>query len=131
MSTTVRVTPAEFAPPGIVDRFRTLSMVVGALFAAVAIVVAALNFKLFLQSYLVGFMFWLGVTLGSLALLMLQYTSGGNWGIIGRRYWEAAGKTLPFMFVLWLPLVFGMRILYPWSHMKPEELVADRAKFYL
>ncbi|HKD14926.1 MAG TPA: hypothetical protein VKE71_10295 [Candidatus Angelobacter sp.] len=131
MSTTVRVTPAEFAPPGIVDRFRTLSMVVGALFAAVAIVVAALNFRLFLQTYLVGFMFWLGVTLGSLALLMLQYTSGGQWGVLGRRFWEAATRTLPLMFLFWLPLAFGMKVLYPWATMKPEELVPDRAKFWL
>src|SRR5215472_10992838 len=131
MSTTVRVTPAEFAPPGIVDRFRTLSMVVGALFAAVAIVVAALNFRLFIRGYLVAFMFWLGVTLGSLALLMLQYTSGGQWGILGRRFWEAATRTLPLLFLLWLPLVFGMKILYPWATMTPEELLTDRAKYFL
>src|SRR5215471_19830265 len=131
MSTSVRITPAEFAPPGIVDRFRTRSMVVGVLFSAVAIVVAFLNFRLFLQTYLVGFMFWLGVTLGSLALLMLQYTSGGQWGVLGRRFWEAATSTLPLVFLFWLPLAFGLKVLYPWATMKPEELVADRARFWL
>ena len=106
-------------------------MIVGGLFAVLAIIGAVVNIKLFMQAYLVAFMFWLGVTLGCLVLLMLQYTSGGNWGIIGRRFWEAAIKTLPLMFLLWLPLVFGMKIIFPWTHMKPEELVSDRAKYWL
>jgi hypothetical protein len=131
MSTIPRVTPADFAPPPVIDRLRSRSMIVGGVFAALAIIGAIMNTRLFLQAYLVGFMFWLGVTLGSLVLLMLQYTSGGNWGILGRRFWEAATKTLPLMFLLWLPLVFGMKILFPWSTMKPEELVADRAKYWL
>ena len=39
----------------------------------------------FLQSYLIAYMFWLGLTLGSLALLMIQHLSGGAWGLVGRR----------------------------------------------
>lgn len=131
MSTTVRVTPAAFAAPAIVSRFRTTALVVGAVCSVIAIVVAVVNLKLFLQSWLVAFMFWLGLSLGCLTLLMLQYTSGGNWGILGRRFWEAATKTLPFLFLMWLPLVIGMKVLYPWVTMKPEELLADRAKFWL
>jgi hypothetical protein len=131
MKTTVRVTPADFAPPAMVDRFRSISMVVGAVFSAVAIILAYRDWTVFLRGWLVGYMFWLGISLGSLVLLMLQYTSGGNWGILGRRFWEAATKTIPFMFLMWLPLVFGIKTLYPWSTMKPEELVADRAKYWL
>jgi hypothetical protein len=131
VSATVRVTPADFAPPAIVARFRSRTVAVAALFSAGAIICALVDRKLFLQSWLVGFMFWLGITLGSLALLMLQYTTGGNWGILGRRFWEAAIRTLPFLFLCWLPLVLGMKDLFPWSQMKPEELVADRARYWL
>lgn len=133
MSTTTRVTPADFAPPALITRFRTKTMFVGVLAAAVAIVWGFLNPTMFLRAYLVGFMFWLGVSLGSLALLNLQYTTGGHWGALGRRFWEAAtsSSNILLLFVLWLPLVFGMKIIYPWATMKPEELVEDRARLWL
>lgn len=133
MSTTVHVTPADFAPPAVISRLRSKAMVVGVLAAAAAIVWAFLDTKLFLQAYLVGFMFWLGVSLGSLALLNLQYTTGGHWGVLGRRFWEAATSSynILLLFFLWLPLVFGMKILYPWATMKPEELLEDRARLWL
>ena len=133
MSTTVRVTPADFAPPATVNRLRTVATLVAAVATVGSIICVVVDKKLFLQSWLVGFMFCLGLSLGSLALLMLQYTTGGNWGVLGRRFWEAATSTptLLFMFLCWLPLVVGMKDLFPWSNMKPEELVVDRAKYWL
>lgn len=131
MSVITNVKPADFAPPPVIDRLRSRSMMVGGIFVVLAIIGAIVDTKLFLQAYLVGYMFWLGVTLGSLTLLMLQYTSGGNWGIIGRRFWEAATKTLPLMFVLWLPIVFGMKTLFPWVTMSGEDLLPDRKALWL
>ena len=66
----------------------------------------------FFQAYLVAYTFWMGVVLGSLALLMVQHLSGGVWGIVMRRPFEAAVRTLPFMALLFLPIVFGMHSLY-------------------
>ena len=108
-------------------------MIVGAIATVGAIIGAVVNHKLFFQSWIVGYMFWLGVTLGSLALLMLQYTSGGKWGILGRRFWEAATSfpTLLFMFVCWLPLVLGMKQIFPWATMTPEQLLPDREHYWL
>lgn len=131
MSTITHVTPADFAPPPVIDRLRSRSMILGGVFGVLAIIGAIVDKELFLQAYLVGFMFWLGVTLGSMTLLMLQYTSGGNWGIIGRRFWEAATKTLPLMFLLWLPIVFGMKTLFPWVKMSGDELLPDRKALWL
>ena len=51
----------------------------------------------FFQAYLVAYTFWMGVVLGSLALLMVQHLSGGVWGVVLRRPFEAAVRTLPFM----------------------------------
>ena len=70
----------------------------------------------FFQAYLVAYTFWMGVVLGSLALLMVQHLSGGAWGIVLRRPFEAAVRTLPLMAVLFLPIVLGMHSLYEWSH---------------
>jgi hypothetical protein len=70
----------------------------------------------FYQAYLVAYTFWMGVVLGCMALLMVQHLSGGVWGIILRRPFEAAVRTLPMMTVLFVPIVFGMHSLYEWSH---------------
>jgi hypothetical protein len=69
----------------------------------------------FFRSYLVAFLFWIGVTLGCLALLMVQHLTGGNWALVIRRILEAGSRTLPLMAVAALPLLAGMRTLYSWS----------------
>jgi hypothetical protein len=66
----------------------------------------------FYHSYLIAFMFVLGLSLGSLALLMLQHLTGGHWGIVIRRPLEAATRSLPFVAVLFLPIALGMKYLY-------------------
>jgi len=70
----------------------------------------------FFQAYLVAYTFWMGVVLGSMALLMVQHLSGGVWGIVLRRPFEAAVRTLPYMAVLFIPILFGMHSLYHWTH---------------
>jgi hypothetical protein len=70
----------------------------------------------FYQAYLVAYVFWMGIVLGSLALLMVQHLSGGAWGLVLRRPLEAAVRTLPFMAVLFLPIVLGMHSIYHWTH---------------
>jgi hypothetical protein len=69
----------------------------------------------FFQAYLVAYTFWMGVVLGCLALLMIQHLSGGVWGIVLRRPFEAAVRTLPIMAVLFIPIALGMHSLYEWS----------------
>jgi hypothetical protein len=75
----------------------------------------------FYRSYLLGYSLWLGIALGCLGILMLQHLSGGAWGVVLRRLLEAAAMTLPFLFLLFTPLLFGLRSLYPWAD---EKLVA-------
>src|SRR5258707_11648653 len=83
----------------------------------------------------VSFMFWLGLTTGSLCLLMLQYVSGGNWGRLGRRIWEAAASNLWLVFLFGLPIAFGLKHIYPWASMPHEqavkELGAYKVQYYL
>jgi hypothetical protein len=66
----------------------------------------------FLHSYLLAFIFVLGLSLGSLGLLMLQHLTGGHWGVVIRRPLESATRALPLVLVLFVPIFFGMNYLY-------------------
>src|SRR5262249_18794474 len=68
------------------------------------------------RSYLVGFIFWTGITLGSLALLMLQHLTGGAWGLVIRRVLEASTRVLPLMIILFVPIIVGLKDIYPWTN---------------
>jgi len=70
----------------------------------------------FYRSYLWSYVFYLGVALGSLAWLMLQYLTGGAWGVVIRRPAEAAARTLPLLALMFLPIVIGIPNLYDWAH---------------
>jgi hypothetical protein len=69
----------------------------------------------FLRSYLVGYSYWLGIALGSLAIVMVHRLTGGRWGLAIGRLAEAASRTLPLLLVLFTPLVLGAGSLYPWA----------------
>jgi len=70
----------------------------------------------FWHGYLLGLVFWTGASTGSLALLMLHHTTGGGWGYILRRFWEAATLMLGPMLVLALIFVaFGVPHVYSWA----------------
>jgi hypothetical protein len=69
----------------------------------------------FYRSYLVGYFFWFGISLGSLALLMVQHLTGGAWGMVIRRILEAGSRTLPFMAILFIPIIVGIPALYEWD----------------
>ena len=62
----------------------------------------------FFHGYLIGFLFWLGAGAGSMAFLMLQYLTGGAWGVVTRRTFESATRTLPLLAALFMPLAFGL-----------------------
>jgi hypothetical protein len=79
------------------------------------IIGAFFNVDQFLRSWLIGFLFCLGLSMGSLALLMLQHMSGGQWGLAARRVFEAASRNLPFVALLFVPLVIALPRLYPWA----------------
>ena len=78
----------------------------------------------FFRSYLIAFVFWTGVALGSLAWSMIHHLSGGAWGVVTRRVFEASSRTLPFMALLFLPVAFGVHDLYIWA--RPEVVAVDK-----
>jgi hypothetical protein len=130
-----QLTPADFVPPVSIQRMRNTSLIVGVFFSVLAVIGWFKWPALFLHSWLFAFMFWLGLTFGSLALLMLQYVSGGNWGRLGRRIWEAAAGNWWLMFLFWVPIALGIKSIYPWARMPHDEAVkslgADKVNLYL
>ena len=87
----------------------------GAVLLGLSFLGAIGDFSGFYRAYLVAFLLWLGVTLGCLALLMLQHLTGGRWALILRRILEAGTRTLPLMAVAALPILIGMKSLYVWA----------------
>ena len=68
--------------------------------------------QIFFHSYLYAFLFVLGLSLGSLGILMTQHLTGGDWGIVIRRPLESATRTLALVAIFFLPIFFGMKYLY-------------------
>ena len=83
----------------------------------------------FFVAYLFGEIFYLGLSLGSLALLMIHHLTGGYWGYAVRRFLEAAVGNLPLLALMFAPIFFGLSELYPWRHpdvVAGHELLAKR-----
>jgi hypothetical protein len=95
----------------------------GAAGVAVCLAGAVIDPRQFFYSYLLAFALWSGVTLGSLGLLMVQHLSGGAWGFVLRRPLEAASRLAPALGILFIPVLIGLRTLYPWA--RPEVVAAD------
>jgi uncharacterized membrane protein YidH (DUF202 family) len=114
-----------YRPPERLAPVQTMALLVG----IVALAAGALAFmndrEHFFKGYLLGFVFWTGVSLGCLALSMVHHLSGGAWGMVTRRIFEASSRALPFMAVLFVPLAFGLHDLYLWA--RPEAVQADPA----
>src|SRR5207244_10787443 len=110
------VTNTAYTAPAEVGRFQQRALIVGAVFGLILIIGAVFDRAQFFRSYLIGFLFWTGIAVGSLALLMLQHLTGGGWGLVIRRSLEAATRTLPLMLLLVIPILLGAQQIYPWTN---------------
>lgn len=97
-------------------QWRSRALAVGVVAVALSAAGLFVSPTQFYRSYLWSFIFVLGLGLGPLAWLLLQYLTGGAWGVIIRRPAEAAARTLPLVALMFLPIVFGIPNLYDWSH---------------
>jgi hypothetical protein len=102
----------DYKAPESVGHLQQRALIVG----VIGVVLCAIGYvkspESLLHSYLLAFMFILGLSLGSLGLLMLQHLTGGMWGIVIRRPLESATRALPLVFILFAPIFFGFRYLY-------------------
>ncbi len=121
----------QYAPPDDLGGRSALALKVG----AVGLVACAFGYGFdpahFFRSWLIAYLLFLGIALGSMGLLMVQHLSGGAWGVF-RRIFEASSRTLPLMALLFLPIAFGMTSLYPWSHpelVQHDEVLIHKAPY--
>src|SRR5271165_295254 len=104
------MTAQEYKAPDSVGRLQQSALAIGGIALVLALFGAVRSPEMFYRSYLMSFMLILGLTLGSLGLVMLQHLITGHWGIIIRRPLESASRTLPLVTVFFLPIAFfGMQ----------------------
>ena len=115
------ITPTDVPALG---RLQQRALIVGLVGLVAAAIGAVIDRDQFFQSWLIGFIFCLGLSLGCLGLLMLQHLSGGQWGLVGRRVFEAASRNLPLVALYFLPILFALPTLFKWA--KPELVKGDR-----
>lgn len=115
------------------ERTRTLALAVGVVGLILCAVGAFADTTQFFQSYLYGFLFWWGLSMGGLAAVMLHHMVGGGWGALIRRLMETSAMLIPLMAVLFLPiLIFGLDYIYPWSlpsYLETHPIVARKAPY--
>jgi hypothetical protein len=105
-----------YSPPAAdIDRLRSRALIAGVVGLAGCGLGLLFDRDHFFRSWLVAYMLFLGIALGSMALIMVQHLSGGGWGVF-RRIFEASSRTLPLLAVLFIPVLLGVGTLYPWSH---------------
>lgn len=116
------------APP-VAGRVQQRALIIGLAGLVLCVVGAIFRPAQFLQSYLFAYLFTLGLALGSMAILMLQYLTGGDWGVVIRRILESAMRTLPWLAIGFLPIALGVRALYVWARPAQAETLDYRTEY--
>jgi len=116
----------DLTPPPVVKKISQRSLVIGVVFALISGALAYAHPDEFYRAYLLGFMCWLGVALGSMAILMIRHLTGGGWGTVIRRILGAAMRTLPLLAVLFIPMIVAVlqHRIYIWA--QPLSNIPDK-----
>jgi hypothetical protein len=109
--------PVELAALTLVDGWRRRALLAGLAFSVIAAGLAVADHAIdhVLRAWLLGMTLTFGFAVGGLALLMLQYCTGGKWGLLLRRPLEAMSRTLPLVFAYWIVVALSLKKLYLWA----------------
>ncbi len=116
--------PADLGAPAFVDGWRNRALLVGIVFSVIAVILAFLSQAVdpehlgwdhFLRAWTMGLMITWGFAIGGLALLMVQYCSGGKWGLLLRRPLESMSRTWPLIVLYWLVVAVFVKRLFLWA----------------
>lgn len=119
----------NYQAPADLERIRTIALGAGGIALIAWAVGLYFSPEQALRSWLLGFIFWGGISIGSIGVLMLQYLTGGAWGVVIRRLVEAGSRTLPLVVVLFIPLAFITYYHY-WTTWSPDDYaIAHRGWF--
>ena len=87
----------------------------------------------FFFSYLTAFAFFLFTTLGAIFFVQVQYLTGSVWSVTVRRIMENIAAGAPWFALLYIPIAFGIKTLYTWSHpelLAKDEILQGRATYF-
>ncbi|MEO8034808.1 MAG: hypothetical protein ABI837_10280 [Acidobacteriota bacterium] len=112
---TVQTTAPVAAASAGISRWQMPALIVGILGLIATAIGWFLSPDVFYKAYLPSWLFWFQIVAGSLAVLCLQYVTGGEWGVLIRRPLGASARTMILMAILFLPIAFGVHSLYPWT----------------
>ena len=114
--------PADLSAPAFVGTWQNRALMVGVVCSVAAVILAllgqaqdGLGWDHLLRAWTLGTLVTWGFAVGGLALLMVQYCSGGKWGLLLRRPLEAMSRTLPLIFVYWAVMAIFMKRMYLWA----------------
>ena len=107
--------PTEYPVPSDVQQITRRALPIGAVLLIACLIGGYFSPDQFFHSYLLGYIFVLNITIGCLAVVMVQHLSGGNWGILTRRLLEAGTRMIPLLALFFIPILFGLQSLYPWA----------------
>jgi len=118
-------TQLDLTPPPVLKTLSRWLLIAGVIFALISAWLAFARPDEFYPAYLLGFMDWLGVALGSMAIIMIRHLTGGGWGVVIRRVQGAAMRTLPVLTILFIPLLIAVaqKKMYPWA--MPLNAISD------
>jgi hypothetical protein len=122
-----RPLPATFDAPEMVSVWRTRALIVAAI-ATVLTIPFGFSHEgknHILRAYLMGYMTCFGFAGGGLVVLMLQYVTGGKWGLLLRRPLEAMTRTIWLVGLMFVPIIFFWKHLYQWAAFPTAGAVAQ------
>jgi hypothetical protein len=122
-----RPLPATFDAPQMVSVWRTRALIVAAIATVLTIpfVFTHEGRNHILRAYLMGYMTCFGFAGGGLVVLMLQYVTGGKWGLLLRRPLEAMTRTLWVVGLMLVPILVLAKHLYQWAAFPTAGAVAE------
>ncbi len=115
--------------PTRIDRLQRIALGVGLLGGLACLFGLALDPHQFFRSYLFAYLFWAGLAVGCMSIVMIHHLSGGLWGLVIRRLLEAGTRTFLVVALLFIPVVLGMGRLYPWVHPGEDKLLQYKAVY--
>ncbi|HTU01681.1 MAG TPA: hypothetical protein VMG58_07680 [Candidatus Sulfotelmatobacter sp.] len=114
------------------NRVRNGALAAGVAILALCAIGGVANPPEFFRAYLIGVLYWLGLALGCLSVLMMHHLVNGRWGFSIQRILEAGVRTLPLTLLFFLPLLLGLRELYAWARpgaAAAEEILRHKAPY--
>src|SRR2546423_6890808 len=108
--------PKTVSQPLDLSRWRNVPLILMIAGGLLALLGFFVDRQQFAYSWLLAFMFFLSLGLGSLFLVILHHLFDAGWSVPIRRFCEHIAGLLPWMALLFIPIACLAKTIYPWMH---------------